>query len=1541
MAAVSSSTSTTPSSDSTATTNENFFSITEEDTPQNSPHKEHKLPLGATRARPPTPQKLNNGTGAIPRTRKLSNSSMASDVSFRLPSYEATAVYHLQSDWDASGSEMDDSASTTKLDIISKEQLYDAYRKSIDRYHKYRCRYTDLAKKYKDLERDSAKARSVLVETQDKAIRRISELREQCTLEQQAKAHLEEALRIEMDDLQCKMQAYQTKLSLLGENPENVSLQEVNGTISKNNLIDLDSITENETQDKLLKLERQLQERDMQLEQMNKKLNESTTSIELLKKQEEENVLLLAQTKQAIHSELENKEKEVQTLTETLKQKQTELQLVKDSEALLNSQLIEFKELKETVKKILLSKQELEAKVIASEHNLKQLKVQHELKETEFIDAEKKIAELLKELERNSSNIQQQNEQLSQIMQRFDNQDNITKGAKSENDYFASLVVTLDAKLQEYEAKLKEQEQALTKSSETDNIRDDALKVDQLKKELEDLKLQKDIQDQHIQKLEAEIRESKEQTVNNENQAVNVLKEEISNLNKSWKEQVDHISEELAIKDKELSGTNSKLTKQKKQYDNLQNKVKNQNEEIEKLKIEINKHEENLQMMLNDSKQVEIEKKQLESQVTNILQEISQMENQMSLVQRSHAELEKEKVLLETHIEHMQQETLNAAEGTQRWRELLKDTEEKLKQAEGKLQNVQSENSQLAEKNCLLEENTNRLEKLLTEKDRYEAVESTNMSEIRGKLETAENTIQKLNEKMSQVFDENSHMQNAQELMDHDYRTLQDKYDSLEKEKLLLEDAHNSSCSDLQRLREETSSIERKLEEMEKHLRESEINLSEEERISKNRLEEIEALNSQLSEIRITQSDDDKLRDLLTEKQKQNEALIQKELDFMAKIEESENRANLLENEVKKLSDQIKDIDSSNENQVEALQTELLTLKEVLREKTEANNELLLRMQDYDNIKSLLETTQAEVSTFGQLRKQVELELEQKHNLLEERSKIIEDLQKQLGDDVQVKERSLEVEKEIEVLRKTETDMRAELSTVKKNHTQQLNDMQLKLLRSTEDVETLHESNDAIQLEMDQLKTKHQLQMQKLENELKNLQLEHERLNTEYQNISVDSEKLEEFEQLKLENEYLYKHTKQIQDELDQHKTEALEKLQESNDTKEKLKSLQCELYVLKENAEKHDEEIKAKDLEMCAIKETSEHLKKTLEDEHVELVRQTDHAKYVTEQNDAVQKDLLHTQMLLADVEQKLQTVKTELEKTQLNKSDEIKAKEILVENLRADLDRNSQTIDGLNREVSELKTALEEKQKLQEEIKALKVEITERTNTQKGGNPFSETETTKMAHSDLDHLRKINECLQRELEDLKYTSKADISSLQQELEDMQSNAALMTEELRDLKEASKAQSNDTINLKPQPHTNVSANGSEFEDERVALEAKLKSIMSEVQDVSNRNIFLEQKCENYLILEQSNERLKLQNAKLSRQLDETLVSMQHNEGITANTEFEYLKNIMFQYLTGSANGNNETLVKVISAVLKFSPQQTQVALEKEHQRRSLINKIL
>lgn len=89
---------------------------------------------------------------------------MASDVSFRLPSFDTSpSAYNFQSDFDASASEFEDSASAVgyeaQLDVINKEKLYDAYKKSLERYQKYRSRYSELVRRFRDLERDNNKAR--------------------------------------------------------------------------------------------------------------------------------------------------------------------------------------------------------------------------------------------------------------------------------------------------------------------------------------------------------------------------------------------------------------------------------------------------------------------------------------------------------------------------------------------------------------------------------------------------------------------------------------------------------------------------------------------------------------------------------------------------------------------------------------------------------------------------------------------------------------------------------------------------------------------------------------------------------------------------------------------------------------------------------------------------------------------------------------------------------------------------------------------------------------------------------------------------------------------------------------------------------------------------------------------------------------------------------------------------------------------------------------------------------------------------------------
>lgn len=59
-------------------------------------------------------------------------------------------------------SEFDDSASTASAsDRISKEHVYNAYQKMRARYHKYKGRYADLAKHYRELEREREKVKVI------------------------------------------------------------------------------------------------------------------------------------------------------------------------------------------------------------------------------------------------------------------------------------------------------------------------------------------------------------------------------------------------------------------------------------------------------------------------------------------------------------------------------------------------------------------------------------------------------------------------------------------------------------------------------------------------------------------------------------------------------------------------------------------------------------------------------------------------------------------------------------------------------------------------------------------------------------------------------------------------------------------------------------------------------------------------------------------------------------------------------------------------------------------------------------------------------------------------------------------------------------------------------------------------------------------------------------------------------------------------------------------------------------------------------------
>ncbi|XP_014103638.2 golgin subfamily A member 4 [Bactrocera oleae] len=1609
-AAVSSSASTTPSgseSTTTTTTNENFFSITEEDTPQNSPYKPLKLPPGSVSGRT-----YHNGPtgGAIPRTRKLSNSSMASDVSFRLPTYDSPPVYHLQSDLESNCSELEDTASTAKLDVVTKEQLYDAYKKSLDRYHKYRSRYTDLAKRYKDLERDSTKARSVLVETQEKAIRRISELREQCSLEQQAKAHLEEALRMEMDDMQCKMQAYQTKLKLLGENPDNLSAIlltcESNNTTGGASLIDLDDNNSNtnieDSEDlsekkivdnleclkngqdfpQMEQLKKELDDRQRKIEELMTKMSSAEDTISQLRKQEEENALLLAQTKQAIHSELENKESEVKKLSNKISEMQKDQQDAAKKEKQLSTQSNELNELHEKLKNLHIAKQESDAKLIASEHMLGQMKEQLLVKDNAIKAFEQKLSKGLKDSEQKLDELRQQNAQLNEMLQRYQQNevslaeiDNELNRTKNENDNLKITIGENERKLHELEEEVRSQKEQIERHQKERTAEENRWKLmsareDELTKLWQEVQADNEVQRQIVKRLESELKISNERNQHNESETIVALKAELHKANEELGEKANTLKDQLAVKEKELKSSLNKLAKQKKQFDNQQSRIRDQSGEIEMLRTELNQHEQHLSNLQNESQareqESEAEKAKLKAQVQSILQDIVQIQDEMRVVKESHDELEVEKLKLEQRIENMQREAQDASDGTQHWRDQLVDTEDKLRLIESKLQKVETENSQVAERNCLLEEQNNRFEKQLVERERQKDTEEANANELRLKLDGNETTLRKLNEKMSEILDENSRLHNTQELMDHDYRTLQDKFNALEKEKLMAEDVQIGLQEELEQLREHKLVLENKLREAVEQLQQTEEKCAEQKKnteaiekelkemvIARERLEnQNQVMSAELNELRAVQSDDEKLHNLMCEQKRRIEdlehELIDREKSAKANIE-------IVDKENKNLNEKLGTLEASREElevtkkeslllkkQNEELNRDLCILNTELKQSRDSSQELETQLTQLKALEQ--EITEKEhkalIDEINKLKEESKTHIEEARN----RALELEALRQKLQNSSEINEKLENTELELQKMLELETKLRVDAANDAELASKKIHELEENLYTAKSDIERLHESNDAIQVEMDKLQNKNELQVQSLEVTMQQLKEHNEKLQQQFASQKVDGEKLANFEQLQIENEYLSKHVKQLETELTAQRTEASSQLQEGQDLQEKLKSLQCELYVLRENTEKHDAQLEEKQKAIDSAENESKQLREMLTNEHAELERQIVHAKYITEQNDAIQSDLLHKQHQLTEVEQQLHDVKAELEAVNSKHA--------------ADIVIKTKEIDSLRAELQQITVELNAKAQLQEELDALRVELTEHNQVKELSLSQATVENGQKSvlASDAENLRRINEALQRELEDLKHKSTSEITELQQEIEDMQSNARHMTEKLAEVEKLHSALTtqqvlaNANADQESLQATREIARGGEISSlkaeellqrEKAELSAKLREIMNEVRDVSERNLFLEQQCENYLILEQSNERLKLQNAKLSRQLDETLVSMQHNEGITANTEFEYLKNIMFQYLTGSANGNNETLVKVISAVLKFSPQQTQVALEKEHQRRSLINKIL
>uniref|UniRef100_A0A674PP02 Golgin A4 n=1 Tax=Takifugu rubripes TaxID=31033 RepID=A0A674PP02_TAKRU len=215
-------------------------------------------------------------------------------------------------------------------EALSKEQLLHRLLRVERSLGKYRGKYSELVTTYRTVQRDKEKTQAILSQSQDKALRRIGELREELQMDQQAKKHLQEEFDAALEEKDQMITVLQTQVRSHKDEPkEAVTVKRQENLLQKCKEVmhthkerSAQLSTENET------LQEQLQERLQELEKIKELHTTEKTKLitqlgeakNLIEQLEQDKGMVIAETKRQMHETLEMKEDEVAQLRSRLQQ---------------------------------------------------------------------------------------------------------------------------------------------------------------------------------------------------------------------------------------------------------------------------------------------------------------------------------------------------------------------------------------------------------------------------------------------------------------------------------------------------------------------------------------------------------------------------------------------------------------------------------------------------------------------------------------------------------------------------------------------------------------------------------------------------------------------------------------------------------------------------------------------------------------------------------------------------------------------------------------------------------------------------------------------------------------------------------------------------------------------------------------------------------------------------------------------------------------------------------------------------------------------
>ncbi|XP_074140463.1 golgin subfamily A member 4 isoform X2 [Sminthopsis crassicaudata] len=865
---------------------------------------------------------------------------------------------------------------TGGMDGLSKEQLCQRLRRMERSLNSYRGKYSELVTSYQAVQREKKKLQGLLSQSQDKALRRIGELREELQMDQQAKKHLQEEFDASLEEKDQYISVLQTQVSLLKHRlqsgqmtvdlPKPESLpKEIKEENAQN---DLDHGVSAEGDGDTAKTLETLQQRVKRQENLLQRCKETIKS-------HKERATLLTNEKEALQEQLDERLQELEKMKELHMAEKTKL-------------ITQLRDAKNLIEQL----EQDKGMVIAE--TKRQMHETLEMKEEEIAQLRSRIKQMTT-----------QGEELREQKEKCE------KAAFEELEKALSTAQKTEEARKKMKAEMDEQIKAIEKTNEEERINLQQ-ELSRVKQEVVDI-MKKTSEEKiaHLQKMYAGELANKEKELNEKFQAreeefQRQLKEALENNQTEYlkttqeKEQLEFLNHEKLELDKKtllLKISEDKLRDLQQEAEAYRNRIlelesslakcsqdsKNRVEEMPlQMESERNKHNAEITVMVENHKaeleSVQKEQEQLWTEKLQVLKahhqtEIEQLREKYK--QEQEALLKEKETVFRGHIEEMNEKTLEKLDVKQTELEALSselsevlkvrqnlekelsalknETDQVKRELEAKLdeQRIQHqqqvdvliEEQKLSIQNIekVLKDEINQLGHLLKEKERHLEEQQAQQQKLEESIKRAETELKQASDKID-IFQ--SHQNNSNEQVkayERQLLELQQKWTDVEAEKDRLEKQMAEADSQKNHLNVELDSYKTQVQDLMLQL-------------EKDHHEMDQKLLS------LTNQHESQFKDLSKELEQTRQSLTEKENEILHMKEAQGQEINNFKQKLSAIEESMKTLEEEHENKLKNQEIKMEKMKQNTKEVQEIFKKKLSDQEA--KLKKELENSQLEFS---------------------------------------------------------------------------------------------------------------------------------------------------------------------------------------------------------------------------------------------------------------------------------------------------------------------------------------------------------------------------------------------------------------------------------------------------------------------------------------------------------------------------------------------------------------------------------------------------